>query len=315
MKVKMLTVVLVIVLVVLLGFIYLFIPSTIKLSQVQTFTIPPGALMRCFNDQDKMKEWWPGKENSNGKTFQYERMSFQFSGFNITAIQKVVIHLDNKDSLTSFVTLNQLGRDTSFLFWKGGLKTGLSPVNRVRQYLKGRQIEKAMHEILASVSGFAANNKNIYGIAITRGKVPDSVFISEKKYYRVYPGVKDIYTSIHSLSAYIAGQNVKQTNEPICNITPADSTGFNVIVAIPINKTIPETATKKIKNMLYNGNILVSETTGGDYTINAALAEQKNYIEDYRLTPVVLPYQSLITDRERVTDTSLWRTKVCYPIY
>lgn len=315
MKVKLLTGMLIIVLLILFAFIYLFIPSTMKLSVVQTITVPPGALVRCFNNPDKMEAWWPGDKAVNNGALMYKGMSFRFSNFNITEIQKVAIYMNAQDSLVSATGLSTLGKDISLLYWNGVIETGSSPWNRISQYIKGVRIKHAIKTIFTSLSAYTADVKNIYGVSIARGKVPDSVFISEKKLCPVYPVVTDIYSSIHSLSSYLNEQNVKQTGYPICNITPTDSTGFNLIVAIPINKRIAETATKKIKNMLYNGNILVTETIGGENTINAALAALKSYADDYRLTPAVLPYQSLVTDREKVSDTSKWLTKICYPIY
>ncbi|MEJ0104819.1 MAG: hypothetical protein WDO19_20695 [Bacteroidota bacterium] len=298
-----------------LSSIYLLIPSDIHVSQIQNLPVPPGALIRCFNNSGKMKDWWPRNTMIAETTATYNGYSFKFSKFNITEVQKVIIYDNNNDSLNSSVSVTLSGRDSSFLYWNCDLKTTLSPVNRIRQYLKAIEIKKAITKILGAFSAYTANTTNIYGISIRRGKVTDSVLISEKKELPVYPGVPEIYSSINSLKQYIVQQRANQVDSPICNITPKVNGGFALIVAIPINKTIKENEIKKIKTLMYNGNQLITEVKGGDYTINKALKSLDNYISDYQLTPAVLPYLSLLTDREKVTDSSKWITKICYPIY
>jgi hypothetical protein len=296
--------------------IYLFIPSNIQVSQIQRLSVPSGAALRCLNSTGKIKSWWPGKVlNERSSMFTDGNYSFTFSKFSITEIQKIVVYDTNNDSLQFFASLNPTGRDSSFLQWSGTMKSSLFPFARINQYMKAIKLKKSIEKILKTFASYTSNTVNIYGISIGRERVPDSLLISEKKDFSYYPRVQEIYSGINSLRQYISEQQATQTNYPICNITPKDSSVFSLIVAIPVNKKIKEKGIKKMKNLLYNGNILVTEIKGGDYKINQAMEAMNYYIKDYQLTPAVLPYQSLLTDREKVGDSSIWTTKVCFPIY
>jgi len=229
---------------------------------------------------------------------------------------RVTIFKDNQymDSLNSVLNFLIFGKDSSIINWKCEFKASLSPIVRVRQYLQFRELKKIISNILFSFSQYGSQVANIYDFNIKREKVNDSIVISEKNEYPYYPGTSEIYASIQSLDEYLRQQNAKQSNFPMYNITPVESK-YRLMTAIPINKEIKESTKQKIKNLLYHGNILTAEITGGNYSLDKAFRSLNNYIRDYELTPVAIPYNVLLTDRQKDTDTSQWKTKICFPIY
>lgn len=295
--------------------IYLFIPSVVRVSATQTLALPVQAATRTFSDGVKLKSWWPDSIPGNGK-ISFKNFTFRFAKFDISNMLGVTIFKDNQyeDSLSSVLNFLVLGNDSSIINWKCEFKTSLSPIVRVRQFLKFRELKKTMSSILSSFSQYGSNVTNIYGFNIQREKVPDSIVVSEKHEYTYYPGTSEIYASIHSLEEYLRQQNATQSNLPMYNITP-DGNKYKLMTAIPINKEIKESAAQKIKNLLYHGNILTAEITGGNYCLDNAFKSLTNYIRDYELTPVAISYQVLLTDRQKNTDTSQWKTKICFPIY
>jgi hypothetical protein len=83
---------------------------------------------------------------------------------------------------------------------------------------------------------------------------------------------------------------------------------------MPLNKKLPGTDSISVKQMLKNGNILVTEVTGGKNTIEYALKQIEKYISDHQRSIVAIPFQSLETDRLTVTDSTKWITKIYYPV-
>jgi hypothetical protein len=83
---------------------------------------------------------------------------------------------------------------------------------------------------------------------------------------------------------------------------------------MPVKKKLPGTGSISVKEMLKNGNILVTEVTGGKNTIEYALKQIEKYISDYQRSIVAIPFQSLETDRLTVTDSTKWITKIYYPV-
>lgn len=304
-----------IIIVVPLAVIYIFIPSKVQAEEIKTFAVPSGATLRCFNSYSKIKEWWPGSELENEEGFTLNGYNFKFSRYTITDLQKITIGINKTDTLISYASINVLGKDSSFISWNFSLETAIGPVKKIKQYLESRRLKKTISSILTSLYSFISRSENIYGVSIKREKIKDSVLIAVKKEYRFYPGVHEIYSNIKLLRQYIYDQHATETNPPICNITLKDSSVYSLIVAIPVSRSINESGEKKIKNLLYNGNILATEIRGGDYTINKTLEAMHNYIDDHELVTAALPYQTLITEREKIKDTSKWETRICYPIY
>jgi hypothetical protein len=62
------------------------------------------------------------------------------------------------------------------------------------------------------------------------------------------------------------------------------------------------------------GKILVAEVKGGEQRVREAAANLQNYVDDYKLKSPAIPFESLVTDRTKETDTSKWITKLYYPI-
>jgi len=65
---------------------------------------------------------------------------------------------------------------------------------------------------------------------------------------------------------------------------------------------------------LKGGFILEGEVKNGPYTIDAAMEQLEVYRADHQYTSPAIPYQLLVTDRLKETDTSKWITKLYYPI-
>ena len=86
------------------------------------------------------------------------------------------------------------------------------------------------------------------------------------------------------------------------------------MVAIPINKVIPENE-KFVSKRMVPGKILVAQVRGGTYTTAAALRKLEIYMDDNRLSSPAIPFESLLTNRIEEPDTTKWITKIYYPIY
>ena len=98
------------------------------------------------------------------------------------------------------------------------------------------------------------------------------------------------------------------------HIKANDSTHFEAQIAIPVDKPLAETKTFSVKRMLKNGNILVTEVTGGNAQTDHAMTQLELYLSDHKYYPVALPFYMLVTDRMNNPDSSQWLTRIYYPI-
>jgi hypothetical protein len=105
-----------------------------------------------------------------------------------------------------------------------------------------------------------------------------------------------------------------ETGNPMLNVHTTDSINYLTRVAIPIDKRLPSVKNIEHKWMMGGGKILVAEVRGGPSSINNALRQMENYIHDYGRTVPAIPFQSLVTDRLNLPDTTKWITKIYYPV-
>ena len=86
------------------------------------------------------------------------------------------------------------------------------------------------------------------------------------------------------------------------------------MVAVPTKTELPSEGNFQLKKMI-RGNILLAEVKGGLHTIINGEQELDNYVNDYKKIAPAIPFQSLVTNRQLVTDTSKWVTQLYYPIF
>ncbi|MGZ5255790.1 MAG: hypothetical protein ACXWCT_15385, partial [Flavitalea sp.] len=194
------------------------------------------------------------------------------------------------------------------------MEESTGPVSRISQYFKARKVKRYMESALENLASYLSDNKNIYGVPIRIGQVKDSTLISAKTITQGYPSNEEIYGLIEELHNYIRQQNGIVRDSAMLNIFPMKGDQYQVMIAIPLVRDIPANERFTIKKMIL-GNLLQTEVSGGPYAIQKGEQALQNFMEDYRRESPAIPYQSLITDRRKVTDTAQWFTKIYYPVF
>ena len=98
------------------------------------------------------------------------------------------------------------------------------------------------------------------------------------------------------------------------NISTTDSSTFNCMVAVPIDKILNDSSAISFVRMI-PGRFLVTQVTGGPYTISNAHRMMEQYFKDFNRTSMAIPFEYLVTDRLKEPDTSKWVTKIYGPVY
>jgi hypothetical protein len=97
------------------------------------------------------------------------------------------------------------------------------------------------------------------------------------------------------------------------NITQLDSGGFQIMVALPIDKEL-KTEAIFFPSKMVPGRFLVAEVKGGPGTVDDAQNQIRLYMQEYKRMSLAIPFESLITDRSIEADTSKWVTKLFNPV-
>ena len=290
------------------------IPKNMVVSRSITTNANLNALVRFLSTDTNWKKWWPNDESNKKATDILSLGGRQFSkseaGYHSFGIS---IHMDGQVE-KSLLNLFSVGYDSLKIIWSATLHSANNPISKIELFLRARQISNSFKTVLEALNSYASKVKNLYGFDIRRDKIQMEFLVSIRKTISRYPTTNDIYDMIRSIERHIATKPVKTEHLPIMHIEAKDSVNYDVLVAVPIDREIPDSGIFITKKILRNGNILVVEMTGGNYTVQQALKQIDTYASDHRLTNVAIPYQSFMVDRTVVTDSTKWRTLIAYPI-
>jgi hypothetical protein len=297
--------------IILLVWIYLFIPSSIKLHGSIQIEAPSNGLFRKLKRIETWKEWWPGTSTGT-ETFSLRGINFKPGQTRILSIPLVV---DDPDlSSTAELMFIPTKIDSTIIQVDASVPVPANPLKRVKTYFASRKLKQCLPEILQALHKTYLNGAHLYDYAIRKDHVTDPNFIFTSEEMKGYPSVEKIYSLIDQLKMYIKAQSATETGFPMQNITTSDSLNYLVRVAIPVNKKLPDTDKFKYKWMPGGGNMLVTEVKGGQIEVNKASVQLLNYISDYNRTAPAIPFESLVTDRRKEPDSSKWITRIYYPV-
>jgi hypothetical protein len=293
-----------------IGGVYVFIPNVITLKSSIGINTTQKGLQRMLLNNKNVANWWPGIINKD--SFYLNGYSYQIHDNNITLLPIII---ENKEiSIKSTLFFISIQIDSLNLEWVGQTITFYNPVKRFNAYLEARQINNDMDMVLQKIKQYYSLPENIYGFDIRKELVVDANLISTSLKCKGFPGNEFIYGLIRKLEEYANEQNTKITGYPMLNIEPSGSAGYLVRVALPLEKIIPDKGDILQKRMPKNGNILVTETKGGNLKAKEAFDQIILYANDYNRTSPAIPFYSLITDRTKEPDSTKWITKIYYPV-
>ena len=290
------------------GAVYIFIPSEIKVTAVSSIALSSRAAYRNLAEESNWGKWWPGE-----RAFQYKRQTYRITKKMFDAFE-LTISLKN-DSLRTILQLIPVNTDSVDFSWDCKLTAGNNPVERIRQYRNALSVKKNMDTLLSRMNSFLEKEDNIYGFMVKKVKVADSVLISTRRSFDHYPDAMEVEDMIQKLRTYIGTQKATEKNYPMLNVLQVSQTDYEAMVAIATDRELAATKDFAPKEVFKGGKLLEAEIKGGPFTIRKAMSEFENYKEDYQYSSPAIPYQLLVTDRMKETDTTKWVTRLYYPVF
>jgi hypothetical protein len=292
------------------GMLYFFIPNIFRFKSTVRISVTRPGLYRMLNTKENVMKWWPGNIIDSG--FYMKDMQYTFNQNSLSVIP--VSLAAKKTQLPTSLLIIEHAKDDTQLDWVGAMATSYNPVKRFFAYLEAKKIQQDMNVVLNKMQEFYSQSKNIYGFDIKSELVADSILIQTSGISKQYPSTDFIYSLIDKLNSYATLNQAKVSGYPMLNIRLADSTGYEVKVALPVDKTLPNVGNILQKRMLGKGNILVTEVKGGISVGKKAFYAIQKYAEDYQRVAPAIPFYSLITNRLEETDSTKWITKIYYPV-
>jgi hypothetical protein len=305
-------IVVVVLLLLVLAGVYLFIPNKIQFSHTLTVAANREALFRNLADNENWGKWWPGEKPDATGQFFLNGVHYQIQDVKTLSIPLSVSgkKFRSLEELTFFAA----GADSTNVHIGGVMPTSYNPIKRIRAFFAAQTIKKDALLLLQAIEKHYATIASLYKYDIRKETVADSTLLTNIKELKQKPTTEIIYASIDELRNYIKKQSAQETGNPMLNIFTKDSINYLLKVAIPVDKKLPSSGTMAYRWMLGGGNILITEVKGSQAEINKAYKQIENYISDYGRVAPAIPFESLVTDRRKETDSTKWITRIYYPV-
>lgn len=297
----------------------ILIPGVIRISQQVTILAPSKALVRNEVNQTLWHRWWPGKQLSPGKAggigavYSYDDNTCTIRDKQISSF---IVDTKTGDVITAgavnFIAVNAM---RSEVIWEMEIRSSFNPFARIAAWMRARELRACQQQALASLKKFYSNDENIYELAIRQDALKDTLLVSTFAESKTYPGTELISSLIAGLHRYAELHNANETGKPMLNISiPELANGYQVRVAIPVDKRVPALGNTGYKLMPPMVRILTADVTGGQFTADRAMERMHDFATDHSYNLPAIPFFSLVTDRDAQPDTSKWVTRIYYPI-
>ena len=310
---KKIVVSLIVLIIIVFSCAYYIIPAQLIVSNVIKVPVNIDGAFRELSIERNWEKWWPetSVENNSSK-LSYK--GYKFTAQNILYNALIIGIEKNNSTDSSFLQFLPVGKDSVRIAWTININTGNNPFSRISSYFHAVSTKKNTGVILTSMADYLKPSKNLYGIDIRKEKVTIEFMITTSKKLTHYPSNEDVYAIINELQQYITSKNGETQSAPMLNIVVIDSLNYKAQVAIPIKNKIPKNEKFDLKAMFKGGNILVADIKGGKNTIDESIKNFNRYMNDYQKTMMAMPFQLLLTDRIKQTDSTKWITQLYYPV-
>ena len=294
-----------IILLLLISSVYIFIPGIITVSTYTMVECTPGGAFRTMS-QETFWENLPGETDSKdhyrliGKFFQ-----------RVDIIREKGKGRQQIEGSIKIVPTPVF--DSIALQWNCSFPSGLNPVKRILQYEAAKSIKENMTGLLASLRSFLEKKQNIYGFDVKDTLTRDTAMVATKWERETYPGTSDMYEKIGLLRSYAASQGAKEMDYPMINVSKAKNGRYECMVAVPVDRELKGNSVIFPRRFI-SWNIFMGEVRGGAASAEQALARLHQYTTDYQRTAMSIPFQSLVTERDKEPDTLKWVTRVILPV-
>jgi hypothetical protein len=294
--------------------VLVIIPGKIVITESKVVGTTADGFDTCLHNLQKWRLWWPGKYSSSvtDSLFTFNKGTYKLTDI-FTDGGAIQIRSNNLLFDTKMRSVPQ-NRDSITAEWRIVVPTGNDPFTRLKRSLYASELRKSVQAIFDSLCQFAGKTENIYGFAIKRTTFTEVNLIAYRFKSIGYPRTEILYSAVNKLRQYLISQGVSEKYYPMTNTKKIDSAQYETMVAISVSKLIPAKDDFFISQMVpMKDRFLATEVRGGPARLEQAHIAVEKYMSDHSLSAPARPFEILVTDRNKETDTANWRTIIYYP--
>ena len=300
------------------AFVFVFIPPKIIILESKVIGTPRNGFRDCLHDLKKWGKWWPNKD-SNTIFYSLRDSLFKYKGCTYKFLKPVSDGVEVQIQYNSLVLESRIyiipnTGDSVLVKWSTVLPTSNNPFSKLVKYFEAVEIQKSMHPVFDSLCMFSGETENVYDFPIIRTTFTDTILTTYNLLTHTYPTTKEIYNAINDMKEYITNQGAIEKDYPMMNVKRLDSLHYETMIAICINKQIPNNKEYSVVRMVnMKDRFLATDVTGGPSKLELAHEAIEKYMDDRSLAAPARPFEVLITDRSKEPDTAKWKTKIFHP--
>jgi hypothetical protein len=294
---------------------YIFIPNKLSVTNSILARCSQPCANRVINNYNNWPTWWKEETKTASKQeHTINNVNFTYVSGNFS---DAMVNLQTGGlKIPSSILTGMNTHDSAFISWTYTINTGNTPWQKLAAYFASKKLNGGIKTALSNLQQTLNTPALIYGTDITTTKLTDSTLVAIKAQSPAYPSTEQIYALVEKLETYAKANGAAATNYPMLNIDNANSNMYNYMVALPVNKQLPNSGNIEMKKLLANGNFLMSgECIGGISKIKKFATAIEEFKNDYSFISPAIPFQSLITNRKTEPDSNKWVTKMYYPIF
>jgi hypothetical protein len=307
--------------VILTTMVYIVIPDKIIVRKQIIANCNINIVNRFLIDTARWFKWWPSRILKTDVKYNFNNLAhhngLQYKVNNVQYSTLNVVVKNENDSLSSgnitVFELSQVTKKSIFIDWEFELNSGDNPFSRAKSYFLAVRIKNSMDTILDAFRSFAENAKSVYGADFHQTMSHDSLLVTMSFFSSTYPTTDQIYSRIDSIKEFISDYGGTEINFPMLNVSKVSHNYFKIMIGLSVNKIFPDSNRFIIKRFV-PWKMVEGLVEGGSYTVEKSFDQLQKYRDENQLTFMAIPFQSLVTDRSKVQDTSRWLTKICAPI-
>lgn len=294
------------------GYLYLFIPTHVKVFNFIESKSPELRVVRLIDNHALLAKSVDKYYDSTTKKITIDNVEFTLNNALSNMIQINV--QTSRLQLKSFITINTISRETSGISWFCEFQTTYNPIQRWLDYNEAVKIKKASATLIQHINEFVQQPVNVYGFDIKEITLKDTILISTKFPSKTRPTNDQIYKAAKELTTYLKSYNKTALENPMVTVLENNTNDFTVMVGISIDGEIPANEKFTIKKMPVFGKMFVADVVGNQSAINNGYAAVKLFLLDSKRPTPAVPFELLLNDRQSVVDSSQWKTRIFYPV-
>ena len=157
------------------GYLYLFIPTNIKVSNFIDSKSPELRVVRLIDNHALLTKSVGKYYDSTSKKIIIDNVEFTLNNALSNMIQ---INVNtSRLQLKSFITANSVTKETSTISWFCDFQTSYNPLQRWLDYNEAVKIKKASATLIQHINEFVEHPINVYGFDIKEITLKDTILI------------------------------------------------------------------------------------------------------------------------------------------